>query len=133
MFENSVIKYVVDGDVCIVTYKHGSIIDNDISDLIVWEKEKLIKSHNIKKYVGVIHSSVKIKAETMKKFTTKKAIGGVDVIAVVYIADKKHVEKFYLFGVKVLNTLVKLLLKSPKLAFFNDEQSAINWAKNVDL
>ncbi len=76
---------------------------------------------------------VKIKAETMKKFTTKKAIGGVDVIAVVYVADKKHVEKFYLFGVKVLNTLVKLLLKSPKLAFFNDEQSAINWAKNVDL
>jgi len=133
MFENSVIKYELDGDVCIVTYKHNSIIDQTVSDLIVWEKEKLSKSHFIRKYVGVIHSSVKIKPETMKTFTTNKAIGGVDVIGVVYLADKKAVEKFYKLGVKVLNLLAKVLLKSPKLRFFTTEKDAVSWAKSLNL
>jgi hypothetical protein len=133
MFENGVIKYVVDGDVCIVTYKRNAVIDNRISELIVWEKEKLTKSHNIRKYVGVLHSSVKVKPDTMKQFTTKDAIGGVDVIGVVYLSDKKHVEKFYSFGVRVLNTLVKALLKTPTLRFFTNETDAVNWAKSLDL
>jgi len=133
MFEDNVIKYVVDGDICIVTYARGSIINDEVSKKIISEKEKLTSSHNIRKFIGVIHSSVKIQPETMKQFTTKKAIGGVDVIAVVYVSDKKHVEKFYLFGVRVLNSLVRLLLKTPKVRFFTSENNAVNWVKTLDL
>lgn len=133
MFENGVIRYVVDGSVCIVTYEIGSVIDNEQSDIIVSEKEKLSESHNIKRFVGVLHSSVKVKPETMRKFTTSKALNGVDVIAVVYVADKKVVEKIYKIGVKTLNLLARLMLKSPRLRFFNDEKSAIKWAKSLVL
>lgn len=133
MFQNGVISYVVDDDVCIVTYEKNAVIDNEQSNIIVSEKERLIRSRNIKRFIGVIHSSVKIKPETMKKFTTKSALNGVEVIGVVYVADKKAVEKIYKAGVKVLNLLVRALLKTPRLRFFNDEKTAINWAKSLDL
>lgn len=133
MFENGVIRYVVDGSVCVVTYEIGAVIDNEQSEIIISESEKIKASHNIKRFVGVLHSSVKVKSETMRKFTTSKALSGVDVIAVVYVADKKVVEKIYKIGVKTLNLLARLMLKTPRLRFFNDEKSAIKWAKSLVL
>ena len=133
MFENSVISYLIDDDICIITYKRNSFIDADAGRSIVAEKKRLLKQYPIRKFVGVIHSSVKIDRKIMGQFTTKEAIGGVDAIAVVYISEKRAVNKYYKIGSKLLNLLVLGLLKTPKIRFFTSEKSAIKWIKNITL
>ena len=133
MFENSVISYVLEGDTCIITYKHGALIDEDAANSIVAEKDRLLKSYTIRRFVGVIHSSVKIDKKTMVQFASKSAIAGVDAIAVVYLSKKIFVNKYYKIGAKILNLLVFVMLKSPEIKFFNDEKNAKKWSKNLNL
>lgn len=133
MFENNVISYELKGDICVITYKKNVFIDADASESIVAEKERLQEVTTIRKFIGVIHSSVSIDKKTMFKFSTKKALQNVDFIGVVFIHDKRIGRFLYSKGCGLLNFMVLISLKKNNIRFFNNEKKAINWIEKLYL
>lgn len=131
MFQNHVISYEIINDVCVITYNKGIHIDADAGASIIAEKTRLQEKTNIRKFIGVLDSSVSIDKKIMGHFATKDALRDVDLIGVVYIHKNKIGRMSYSIGCVLLNGLVWLTFKKRNIRFFNNEKKALTWMNNL--
>jgi len=128
LFDNVFLSYTVVDSCCIITYKEGARIDYEVGQSIIEEKKRLQKVINIKKFIGVIDSSVRIDKSIMKQFATKDALDGVDMIGVVFTSKNKLIRLGQRLGVQVLNGLIVFNKTTPpKTKFFYNQRTALNW------
>ena len=128
LFDNVFLSYTVVDSCCIITYKKGARIDYEVGRSIIEEKKRLQKVIKIKKFIGVIDSSVRIDKSIMKQFATKDALDGVDMIGVVFTSKNKLIRLGQRLGVQVLNGLIVFNKDAPpKTKFFCNQRAALNW------
>ena len=128
LFDNVFLSYRVVDSCCIITYKKGARIDYEVGQSIIEEKKRLQKVIKIKKFIGVIDSSVRIDKSIMKQFATKDALDGVDMIGVVFTSKNKLIRLGQRLGVQVLNGLIVFNKTTPpKTKFFYNQRAALNW------
>lgn len=129
-YENSFIRYHLDDDVCVIEYLQGCTISKTEGEEIVEQKEKLQEEEDVRKFIGVIHSSVNMKGLDMMQFSTERALKDVEVIGIVFTSNNFIYKFLYLLGVRFINLLVLIFKKGDlKVRAFTNETKAITWAK----
>jgi hypothetical protein len=114
----------------LIEYLQGCTISKTEGEEIVEQKEKLQEEEDVRKFIGVIHSSVNMKGLDMMQFSTERALKDVEVIGIVFTSNNFIYKFLYLLGVRVINLLVLIFKKGDlKVRAFTNETKAITWAK----